>query len=282
MIFELHNVAFAYKGRTLNARNVLNGVYLSVGSGECLGVIGQEGAGKTTLLQLMNGLLKPNGGTICIDESDIWREPESIARLRKRIGFAFQFPEQQFFCQTVEDELLYAQRNFGDREPFNYLSPDEAMKLVGLHPARYLNRSPFSLSMGEARRVALAVVLMTKPDALLLDEPTVGLDGGGIEIVVDLLLHMKGEDVTIILVSHDVDVLAEVASRIIVLDGGKVQQDLPVETIFSDETLLSAYGYQIPEIVHFMREYGMHDGRIADRFYTVREARGVLRSGQVG
>lgn len=278
MTIELNDVAFAYKERSSIGKTVLNGLHLSVRPGECVGVIGQEGAGKTTLLQLMNGLLKPDRGTVCVDEIDVWRQPDSAVKLRRRIGFAFQFPEQQFFCQTVEDELLYAKVNFRDQSSFNRLTPYEALELVGLHPSQYLDRSPFSLSMGEARRVALATVAMMKPEALLLDEPTVGLDGNGIEFVVSLLRRMKGNGVTVVMVSHDVDVLAEVASRIIVLDGGKVCNDLPVQTIFTNETLLAEYGYRLPEIVSLVREFVKNDGRFEDRFYTLNEAMTVLRS----
>ena len=281
MILELRDIAFAYKAKGSFGKTVLNGFDLSVGLGECVGVIGQEGSGKTTLLQLMNGLLKPDRGTVHIDGCDIWQAPESIARLRRRIGFAFQFPEQQFFCETVHDELLYAKLNFRDLSNSDYTTPEEALESVGLHPSQFLERSPFTLSMGEARRVALATVLMTKPEALLLDEPTVGLDGRGIECVVSLLRKVKDQGVTTVLVSHDVDVLAEVASRIVILDGGRARNDLPVQEIFTDEELLSAYGYQLPEVVRFMAEHDKRNGRSERQFYTMNEAGTLLRSGRL-
>jgi energy-coupling factor transporter ATP-binding protein EcfA2 len=281
MILELHGVSFTYKGGSSSARTVFNGLDLSVQSGECVGVIGQEGAGKTTLLQLMNGLLKPDRGTVRIDGTDIWRTPGSIAQFRRRIGFAFQFPEQQFFCESIEDELLYGRMNFGILSNPACPTPDEALESVGLQPAQFLGRSPFTLSMGEARRVALATVLMTEPQALLLDEPTVGLDGNGIEFVVNLLRRMKNQGVTTVLVSHDVDVHAEVASRIIVLDHGMIASNLPVEAIFTDERLLSTHGYRLPEIVRFMAEQRANDSRVENRFYRVNEARTLLRSGRM-
>ena len=275
MTFELRDIAFAYKGKASTGRAVVNRLNLSAGLGECVGVIGQEGAGKTTLLQLMNGLLKPDQGTVRIDGTDIWQCPDSISGFRQRIGFAFQFPEQQFFCETIRDELLYASVNFGDGLLSGGPTPEQALALVGLHASKFLSRSPFTLSMGEARRVALAIVLMAQPRALLLDEPTAGLDGKGIDFVVNLLRRMKDQQVTTVLVSHDVDVLAEVASRVIVLEEGEVRHDLPVEEILINRELLGAYGYELPEIVRFMSEYGKRNGGVERRLYTVNEARAL-------
>lgn len=200
---------------------------MAIDSGECVAIVGEEGSGKSTLLQLLDGLQKPDSGSVFVDRQDIWRDAKTLQQLRKRIGFAFQFPEQQFFCETVYDELIYASRNFG-------LSSDsllrEAQSLfadLGLHEKLFL-RSPFSLSMGEARRVALASIVVHQPDAFLLDEPTAGLDGFGFDDVKSLLLRLKSQSKTIFFASHDVELIGSVASRVLVLANGKMGDDMPV------------------------------------------------------
>ena len=263
MTFELQDVGFAYHSKNTIRRRVFSSLTLSVQRGECVGVLGHEGAGKTTLLQCMAGLLRPDGGSIDIDGVNIWQGDHFTAQLRRQIGFAFQFPEQQFFCDTIEEELLYARNNFRDYVGTVCMAPHEALNALGLDADPFLHRSPFSLSMGEARRVALATLLMTKPNALLLDEPTVGLDGAGTDIVVNLLSRMKHEGVTVVVVSHDVDVLAEVASRIIIMENGRVLEDGAVQNIFVNDLLLSTYGYGVPEIVRIMR------GEAADHGWTI-------------
>jgi energy-coupling factor transport system ATP-binding protein len=271
MTIDLRDITFSYRTQAKSSSAVVDGLSLSIQQGECVGIIGQEGAGKTTLLQLMAGLLKPDIGTIILDGTDIWGRHASSYDLRKRIGFAFQFPEQQFFCETVGDELMYAMKTFGYSEGF--MAPEQALTMLGLQASLFMDRSPFSLSMGEARRVALATLLMTKPSAFLLDEPTVGLDGAGVDVVLDLLGRMKADQKTIAVVSHDVDVLAEVASRIIIMEEGKIRRDGSVQEIFTNTDLLLSHGYQVPGVVSFMRE----EGHIAeDRFYTFHEAKRLL------
>ena len=279
MTFELSDVSFVYRAKNGKGNKAFDGTSFSIAQGECVCIIGHEGAGKSTLLQLMAGLLRPDGGTIHIDGVDIWREANSISTLRRRIGFAFQFPEEQFFCETVSDELSYAQKNLGDDGSTQLMNPEEALAAMGLQSQLYERRSPYSLSMGEARRVAIATLLMTKPEAMLLDEPTVGLDGAGVEVVLSLLHRLKNEGATIAMVSHDVDVLAEVASRIIILRDGEIQEDGHVQTIFTNEELLSKYGYQLPEVVSFMINERAKRGHGKRRdFYTFQRAKAWLDS----
>ncbi|MEK9136114.1 MAG: ATP-binding cassette domain-containing protein, partial [Bacteroidota bacterium] len=209
MNFQLQSVSFSYRSRVGYSTPVFERLNFTVEQGECVGVIGHEGAGKSTLLQIMNGLLQPDQGTVLVEGRDIWSQVKLIHELRRRIGFAFQFPEQQFFCETVRDELEFALKNFWGKDAQGFLSAEAAVESVGLRPEGVLNRSPFSLSMGEARRVALASLLVSRPQALLLDEPTVGLDGAGAEMVMRFLRRLHGEGLTVVLVSHDIDVLAE-------------------------------------------------------------------------
>jgi energy-coupling factor transport system ATP-binding protein len=218
----------------------------------------------------MIGLLKPVHGVVEINGVDIWKRQELVTGLRRQIGFAFQFPEQQFFCETVRDELRYALGNFGNLA--GDMKPEEALEALGVRPELFLDRSPFSLSMGEARRIALSTLLMTKPQALLLDEPTVGLDGAGTEIVLNLLQEMKGDGKTIIMVSHDVDVLAEITSRVIIMRDGRIVEDGPSAEIFTTDGLLSEHGYQLPEVVRLMKEEWRGQAGAA-AIHTFREAK---------
>jgi energy-coupling factor transport system ATP-binding protein len=277
MNFQLRSVSFSYRSRIGYSTSVFEGLNFTVEQGECVGVIGHEGAGKSTLLQLMNGLLRPDQGTVLVDGRDIWSQVKLIHELRRRIGFAFQFPEQQFFCETVRDELEFAVKNFWGKDAQGFLSAEAAVESVGLRPEGLLNRSPFSLSMGEARRVALASLLVSRPQALLLDEPTVGLDGAGAEMVNRFLRRLHREGVTVVLVSHDIDVLAEVATRIVVVEKGRFVEDGSVAQLLTDESVLAQYGYQLPEVVQFMDEMRLAGHAIDNRFYTFGEARDMMR-----
>lgn len=225
MRFELDNVGFSYTSKSALPRSVFTRLHLLIDSGECVAIIGEEGAGKSTLLQLLNGLLRPQSGRVMVDGRDLWQEPSQTHLVRRRIGFAFQFPEQQFFCETVRDELLFAAKNFRtDMGDENCLA---ALSSVGLSAA-FLSRSPFSLSMGEARRVALASILVLDPDVFLLDEPTAGLDGFGMELVSSLLEQLRTKHKTLVFASHDRDLVERVATRTITLADGTVRADLRV------------------------------------------------------
>jgi energy-coupling factor transporter ATP-binding protein EcfA2 len=275
MRFDARDIAHSYPSRFSPRPEALRGVTVSIQPGECVGIIGPEGAGKSTLLQVLAGLLKPDTGTLRIDNTEAW-QPEAPGKdIRRRIGFAFQFPEEQFFCESVSDELLYAHRTLGLPGKADAAG---ALRMVGLNADDLLKRSPYSLSMGEARRVALACLLVLKPDALLLDEPTVGLDGAGVDLIQDLLLRLTKEGTTLLVVSHDLDMLAEVVTRIIILDNGKVEADGPVDEILTDELLLERHGYHLPEIVSLLKA---GEGIDLDRkFCTVREARALMASGR--
>jgi len=192
------------------------------------------------------------------------------------VGFAFQFPEDQFFCETVEEELRFGPRNLG-LDVDSHSSAGEAMlKEMGIPPKEFLHRSPFSLSMGEARRVALASVLVTRPRALLIDEPTAGLDGTGAECVLMTLRRLRADGVTIIIVSHDVNLLSELVSRIVMLKNRTVGLDEAAAHVFSDAQKLGAYGYELPEVMQFVNSLKERGHPIADGFYTLEQVRRAI------
>lgn len=219
MKFQLENIAFSYVSRVAPPRTVFANLNLSIHTGEFVLIVGEEGSGKTTLLQLLDGLQRPSAGRVLVDDENIWESERRLRPARRRIGFAFQFPEQQFLCETVKDELLYASRNF--ELPVHEGMAVSALERVGL-PATLLRASPFALSAGEARRVALASLLPSSPDAFLLDEPTAGLDGFGIAAVLSLLHELRGQGKTILLASHQASLFCTLAHRVIELKNGRV------------------------------------------------------------
>jgi energy-coupling factor transport system ATP-binding protein len=238
--------------------------------------MGQEGVGKSTLLQLMDGLLRPQRGTLFIDGKDVWQSTGHLRELRRQVGFAFQFPEDQFFCETVEEELGFGPRNLGLDIGSLSTVGETILEEMGMPPGEFLHRSPFSLSMGEARRVALACVLVARPQALLIDEPTAGLDGKGAEFVLMTLRKLRADGVTIIIVSHDVNLLSELVSRVVMLNNKTVGLDEPAAHVFSDAQKLGAYGYELPDVMQFVKSLKERGHPIADGFYTLEQIRRAI------
>jgi energy-coupling factor transport system ATP-binding protein len=276
MNIQLEDIAFSYRSKVGGSRPALEQCSMIVESGESVGIIGHEGAGKTTLLQLIDGLLKPRHGRLIVDGRNVWNNPKYLLEHRRQIGFSFQFPEQQFFCETVAEELTFALENSGMSTSLPSYSPAEVLSMFGLSPGDVLERSPFSLSMGEARRVALASLLIARPRVLLLDEPTAGLDGRGVESIVTLLRRLVLEGMTLIIVSHDVDVLAELVSRVIIMHHGKIAVDLPASRLLKDQNRLRDYGYDLPEVMQYVAELRGKGVAIEDSFYTIDQARRTL------
>lgn len=282
MKFELTDVAFTYQSRGIVQRKMFERMNLLIKPGELVGVLGEEGEGKSTLLQLMVGLLRPDSGRVSIEEENIWQKRSTISGLRKNIGFAFQFPEQQFLCETVEEELLFTSKNIDPKNANKELltQPRKALEMFGLDPERMLARSPFSLSLGEARRVALASLFVSAPRALLLDEPTVGLDAAGIRLILSVLRNLTGRNVTMVIVSHDVDFLAELVDRIIVLRNGSIHLDCPAADLLTDPVTMGSLGYAIPEVVQFVRDAGKKGIRLDSNIRTRAQVLNVLQTGE--
>ncbi len=217
MKFSLRNIDFAYHSKVLGAHHVFSDLSLTIETGSSVLIVGEEGCGKSTLLQLLNGLQRPDGGNVWIDETEMWKN--DLPSLRRRIGFAFQFPEQQCFCEKVRDELLFGSRNYGTTVSEEALK--EAMLEVGLR-SEALEMSPFALSMGEMRRLAFAGMIIRNPDAFLLDEPTAGLDGFGIALIHRLMGKWKRVRKTIVVATHAPEIFLPFFEKVIVLNlGGK-------------------------------------------------------------
>lgn len=250
MIIIVENLSYTYAPGTPLARSALRGVSLEIGGGERVGISGPSGSGKSTLVQLLAGLLEPTSGQVLLDGTAAHERTANARAQRGRMGLAFQQPEDQIFEQTVRREVAFGPRNLG-------LDVDEtaarvrwALEMVGLDPAEMEERVPFTLSGGEMRRVALASILAMQPEVLILDEPTAGLDPQGRR---DLLRRVRTwqeeTGLTLIMVSHNLDELAQVVDRMVLLEGGQIVADGPTRRVLSDGELLRAIGLDVPQTV---------------------------------
>lgn len=278
MRIEVKHVTFFYGQGLPWEKKALDNVSLTVEEGEFVGVIGETGSGKSTLVQLLNGLLKPSSGEVLIDGVDIFKDRKLLPRVRFDIGLIFQFPEQQLFAETVFDDVAFGPRNLGLEPEEVTRRVEEALLKVGLNPLHFGSRSPFSLSGGEKRLVAIAGVLAIKPKVLVLDEPTAGLDPKGKkEILARLQLLHEKEKATIVMVTHDMDEIATLAEKIFILKEGKVALSGKPGEIFSQPELLEALGLSLPSIPKLLlalKECGFH---VPTAVFDLREATKLIK-----
>lgn len=250
MVIEVRNLSHTFAAGTPLERRALRDVSLRIDPGERVGIAGRTGSGKSTLVQHLAGLLQPTAGCVLLDGTPAHRRSAAARRLRQRIGIAFQYPEDQIFEHTVFREVAFGPRNLGLKEPEVVARVDWALTAVGLDAEAMLDRTPFTLSGGEMRRVALASILALRPDVLILDEPTAGLDPRGRH---QLLNHVaatqKTTGMTLIVVSHDLDSLARIADRVIVLEDGAVAMDGPTRHVLSSLDALDAAELDPPTAV---------------------------------
>ena len=248
MPIEVSHLTHCYSEGSALRTVALDDVSFRIENGEFVGIIGHTGSGKSTLVQHLNGLLKPTSGQVLIDGEDLNGEHVNRRALRQRIGLVFQYPEYQLFEETVAKDIAFGPKN----QVLSAAEIDErvryAMDCVHLDYQKYAERSPFELSGGQMRRVAIAGVLAMKPSVLILDEPTAGLDPRGRDRILGMLeeLHAR-ENVTILMVSHSMDDMARLASRLIVMSDGKVVADGTPREIFMQEEMMTSIGLDIPE-----------------------------------
>ena len=270
-ILEIKNLTHTYGIGTPFRRSAVEDVSFAVEQGEFLGVIGHTGSGKSTLIQHLNGLLKPTSGQILLDGKDIWAEPKKIRSVRFQVGLVFQYPEYQLFEETVYKDISFGPRNQGKTGEALDHAVREAARLVGLRDEQ-LEKSPFELSGGQKRRVALAGVLAMEPKVLVLDEPTAGLDPAGREnLMANIREYHRHKNATILLVSHSMDEIAQNVDRILVLKSSHIlMSGTPAEIFTRAEELLSA-GLDVPQITRVamsLRDRGLP---IDPAVYTVED-----------
>lgn len=278
MSLKLENVSYVYNPDSLYETTALSDICFEISQGETVGIIGHTGSGKSTLLQLLNGLLRPDGGSLVVAGTPITKSSKNLAELRKKVGLVFQYPEYQLFEESVEKDIAFGPKNQGLSEEEIAIRVSEAMALVGLDHS-YRDKSPMELSGGEKRRAAIAGVLAMKPEILMLDEPTAGLDPQGREKLLNQLMGLKGK-LTLIFISHSMEEVAKIADRILVLSKGTLVLDKPVEEIFEEEELLREVGLDIPVVAKLfarLREQGCDYKR---NYYTLEEGLKVLLEGE--
>ena len=247
-ILELKGVSYVYSKGTPFQKTALNNVDISFEKGKITGVIGHTGSGKSTLVNLLNGLNKPTEGVVLLDGCDIWEKPKEIAKVRYRVGLVMQYPEYQLFDETVRDDIGFGPRNQGLSSDEIDERVKEAMRFVGIDDDM-LGKSPFELSGGQKRRVAIAGIIAMRPDVLVLDEPAAGLDPKGRrEILGGLVSYVKETGRTVILVSHSMEDMAYYCDNVVVMNNGEIFNSGTVDEIFSRSNELSNIGLDVPMI----------------------------------
>lgn len=254
---EVNNISFVYSKKTPYEKRALDDVSLNIEEGEFVGIIGHTGSGKSTFIQHLNGLIKPESGQIKIFDVDITaKKPKpNLKKLRGDVGMVFQYPEYQLFDDTVEKDVGFGCRNMKLDKPEIEKRVKDAITLVGLDYEDIRARSPFDLSGGQKRRVAIAGVIAMNPRILILDEPTAGLDPSGKEQILNMIVELKRErGLTVIIVSHDIDEIVRFADRLIVFNEAKIAFDLPMNELFERADELIAMGLDIPLAVKLKKE----------------------------
>ena len=251
-LIRTENISHIYSPKTPFEHRALSDVSLSIESGTLTGIIGHTGSGKSTLVSHLNGLLRPTSGKVFVEGEDIWADPKKIRRFRFKVGLVFQFPEYQLFEETVEKDIGFGPKNMGlDKEEIA-LRVHEAASAVGLSED-ILKKSPFELSGGQKRRVAIAGVIAMRPRVLILDEPAAGLDPKGKDEVFDFVgRYLASKENAAIIVSHSMDDVARIADRLIVMNRGKVALDGTPGEIFSNREVVDGAGLRLPFVSRIM------------------------------
>ncbi|MEB3011862.1 energy-coupling factor transporter ATPase [Parvimonas sp. D2] len=262
MDINFKNVSFVYGEKTPFEKLALDNIDLTIKKGEFVGIIGHTGSGKSTLIQHFNGILKPTSGDVFIGDMNTKDKELAKSGLRYKIGLVFQYPEYQLFEETIEKDIAFGPKNMGLSEEEVTERVKEAMEIVGLDYEAKKDKSPFEISGGQKRRVAIAGILAMKPDILILDEPTAGLDPKGRdELFFQIKRLYEKNNITIVLISHSMEDVAKLVNRIIIMKNGHIHLDKSTKEAFSDVDDLKKVGLNVPQITELMdilRKKGHH------------------------
>lgn len=273
-MISLKNVSFGYSSNNV----ILKNINLNIEHGKIYAIIGRTGSGKSTLMRHFNGLLKPTSGQVLVDGEDINSKGVNLKQIRSKIGLVFQFPEQQLFAETVFDDIAFGAQNLGLSKEEVFERVYDAAKAVSLSDDM-LKKSPFALSGGEKRRAAIAGVLAMKPQILVLDEPSAGLDGAARKDLYSLIKNFRAmsSDNSVVFVSHSMDEAATLSDYIYALDHGEIVLEGTPENVFENKNLLENLGVGLPfvsELAYRLREHGIDIGNV----YTIDQAvDGILK-----
>ena len=273
MSIELRNVTYKYSTGTAYEMVALDNISLQIPDGQFIGIIGHTGSGKSTLIQHFNGLIRPTSGQVLLDGEDIWAEKYDRRRLRSQVGLVFQYPEHQLFETDVLTDVCFGPKNLGCSEEECKERALEALRQVGLKE-KYYHMSPFDLSGGQKRRVAIAGVLAMNPKMLVLDEPTAGLDPKGRDDILDKVKELhETRGISIAIVSHSMEDMAKYVERIIVMNHGHMPFDGAPREVFSHYLELEKIGLAAPQITYIMHALAEHGLAVNTEATTVSEAK---------
>ncbi len=275
-IIRTENLSYVYSKDTPFEHVALDNANIEIEKGAFVGLIGHTGSGKSTLIQHLNGLLKPTSGKVFVEGEDIWENPKEIRKFRFKVGLVFQYPEHQLFEETVEKDIAFGPKNMGLSDEEIKLRVREAVRLTGLSED-YLEKSPFELSGGEKRRVAIAGVLAMQPEVLILDEPTAGLDPKGREYILsEIKAYHEKRGATVILVSHSMEDVARFATHVLIMNRSKVAMYGKTREIFSRVDELVEMGLEVPQISRVFSKLRADGVDVPDSVLTVAEAKSTV------
>ena len=277
MSIKIENLTYVYMPKTPFEKKALDNVSLEIEDGEFLAVIGHTGSGKSTLIQHLNGLLKPASGKIYVDGTDITDKDTKLVDIRKKVGLVFQYPEYQLFEETIEKDIAFGPNNLELSSEEVSRRVKKSMEMVGLDYDEYKDISPFELSGGQKRRVAIAGVIAMEPNVLILDEPTAGLDPAGRDDILEQIkfLHEK-YNMTIILVSHSMEDVGKLAEKIIVMNDGHIELQGKPKEVFREIDTLERIGLAVPQVTYLMRELKRKGFNVSEDIFTVEKAKSEL------
>jgi len=279
MSIKVENLSYIYDEGMPFETKAVDDISFEITSGEFVGLIGHTGSGKSTLIQTLNSLLKPSKGKIYIDGKDLSDKNTKKSELRKNVGLVFQYPEYQLFEETVYRDIAFGPKNLNLSKDLIDQRVRESMALVGLDFDLLSELSPFELSGGQKRRVAIAGVLAMNPKILILDEPTAGLDPMGRDEILEQIKNLnKEKDVTVILVSHSMEEVANLVDRLIVLDQGKKMLDGCVREVFKEYELLKEVGLGVPQVMELIFALNQRGFNIPETVLNVEEAKKIILS----
>jgi len=275
---RLENISYVYSPNTPFQKEALEDINITFKGGKLTGLIGHTGSGKSTLAQLLNGLLKPTSGKVFLGDTDIWENPKEIGGIRYKVGLVFQYPEYQLFEETVYNDIAYGPKNMGLSGSELDKTIRDAADFVGLSKELF-EKSPFELSGGQKRRVALAGVIAMNPEVLVLDEPAAGLDPRGREEILRRIKeYQRYKNNSVILISHSMEDISEFADDIVVLKNSRILSSGTVDDVFKDAELIRSNGLAIPRITELMLELKKRGIPVSDGIYTTDAAyRDIMR-----
>ena len=276
LAIKTENLTYTYSEGTPFQKTAINNINLEINAGDFVGVIGHTGSGKSTLIQHFNGLIKPTSGKIYIDGEDLWEDKAKLRDIRFKVGLVFQYPEYQLFEDTVYKDIAFGPKNMNLSEAEIDKRVREAASFVGIKEA-WLTKSPFELSGGQKRRVAIAGVIAMKPKVLILDEPTAGLDPKGRDLILSQIReYHKHEKNTVLLVSHSMEDVANYADKALVMNKSNVFMFDTVENVFKRGKELEEIGLSVPQISRVFRQLNERGINVSPNVYTIDQAKQEL------